>query len=88
VRKLTTIVIDLQHAVFMRVLKGKFGLAPVENPQQVLDIGTGEFIASRTKTKTVSLVLTLAIHKGPASGQLSSVRRTAASIRREKCGRT
>ncbi|EGZ67772.1 S-adenosyl-L-methionine-dependent methyltransferase, partial [Neurospora tetrasperma FGSC 2509] len=33
--------LDLQHAVFMRMLKGKFGLAPVTNPQSVLDIGTG-----------------------------------------------
>ncbi|KAK3492193.1 S-adenosyl-L-methionine-dependent methyltransferase [Neurospora hispaniola] len=32
---------NLQHAVFMRMLKGKFGLAPVTNPQSVLDIGTG-----------------------------------------------
>ncbi|KAK3316842.1 S-adenosyl-L-methionine-dependent methyltransferase [Apodospora peruviana] len=33
--------LDLQHAVFMYVLKGRFGLAPVKNPQAVLDIGTG-----------------------------------------------
>ncbi|KAK3950026.1 S-adenosyl-L-methionine-dependent methyltransferase [Pseudoneurospora amorphoporcata] len=33
--------LDLQHAVFMRLLKGKFGLAPITSPQSVLDIGTG-----------------------------------------------
>ena len=32
---------DLQHAVFVMLLKGKLGLAPLENPQSVLDIGTG-----------------------------------------------
>ncbi|KAK3401541.1 S-adenosyl-L-methionine-dependent methyltransferase [Sordaria brevicollis] len=33
--------LDLQHAVFMSLLKGKFGLAPIINPQAVLDVGTG-----------------------------------------------
>lgn len=33
--------LDLQHAVFMMLLKGKPGLAPIQNPQQVLDLGTG-----------------------------------------------
>lgn len=33
--------LDLQHAVFMRLLKGKFGFAPVTNPHSVLDVGTG-----------------------------------------------
>lgn len=33
--------LDLQHAVFMMLLKGKLGLAPINNPQAVLDLGTG-----------------------------------------------
>ncbi|KAK3681550.1 S-adenosyl-L-methionine-dependent methyltransferase [Podospora appendiculata] len=33
--------LDLQHAVFMELLKGRYGLAPVINPQAVLDVGTG-----------------------------------------------
>ena len=33
--------LDLQHAVFLMLLKGKLGLAPIDNPQSVLDIGTG-----------------------------------------------
>lgn len=33
--------LDLQHAVFMMLLKGRLGLAPIQKPQQVLDLGTG-----------------------------------------------
>ena len=37
---------DLQHAVFLQLLGGKLGLAPITNPHAVLDIGTG---MSRTR---------------------------------------
>ncbi|KAK3938617.1 S-adenosyl-L-methionine-dependent methyltransferase [Diplogelasinospora grovesii] len=33
--------LDLQHAVFMQLLRGKLGLAPIKDPQSVLDLGTG-----------------------------------------------
>jgi SAM-dependent methyltransferase len=33
--------LDLQHSVFMMLLKGRLGLAPIQNPQSVLDLGTG-----------------------------------------------
>ncbi|KAF6799493.1 methyltransferase domain-containing protein [Colletotrichum musicola] len=33
--------LDLQHEIALRILNDKLGLAPVENPQRVLDIGTG-----------------------------------------------
>jgi len=33
--------LDLQHVIFTMRLGGKLGLAPIENPQSVLDIGTG-----------------------------------------------
>ncbi|OIW29233.1 S-adenosyl-L-methionine-dependent methyltransferase [Coniochaeta ligniaria NRRL 30616] len=33
--------LDLQHAVFLMLLKGKLHLAPLDNPQEVLDLGTG-----------------------------------------------
>ncbi|KAF6810385.1 methyltransferase domain-containing protein [Colletotrichum sojae] len=33
--------LDLQHEIALRILDDKLGLAPVENPQRVLDIGTG-----------------------------------------------
>ena len=32
---------DLQHHMFMMTLDGKLTLAPISNPQNVLDIGTG-----------------------------------------------
>ncbi|KAK4112905.1 S-adenosyl-L-methionine-dependent methyltransferase [Canariomyces notabilis] len=33
--------LDLQHAISRWLLKGKLGLAPVQNPKRVLDVGTG-----------------------------------------------
>jgi hypothetical protein len=39
--RLTRCCLDLQHAVFMQLLKGKLGLAPIEKPHYVLDLGTG-----------------------------------------------
>ncbi|KAK2757483.1 methyltransferase domain-containing protein [Colletotrichum kahawae] len=33
--------LDLQHAIALRILDGKLGLAPVDKPHRVLDIGTG-----------------------------------------------
>jgi hypothetical protein len=32
---------DLQHHLFLLTLSGKLHLAPIRNPQNVLDIGTG-----------------------------------------------
>lgn len=33
--------LDLQHHLFLLTLDGKLGLAPVSQPNYVLDIGTG-----------------------------------------------
>ena len=33
--------VDLQHHLFLLTLDGKLNLAPISNPQYVLDIGTG-----------------------------------------------
>ncbi|KAI8267005.1 Secondary metabolism regulator laeA [Colletotrichum sp. SAR11_239] len=33
--------LDLQHAIALRILDGNLGLAPVDKPHRVLDIGTG-----------------------------------------------
>ncbi|KAL0943293.1 methyltransferase domain-containing protein [Colletotrichum truncatum] len=33
--------LDLQHAIALRILDGRLGLAPVDKPHRVLDVGTG-----------------------------------------------
>ncbi|KIH93385.1 hypothetical protein SPBR_04152 [Sporothrix brasiliensis 5110] len=33
--------LDLQHAIFVLLLKGQLARAPIEDPQRVLDVGTG-----------------------------------------------
>lgn len=33
--------LDLYHHIFLTMIKGKLYLAPLDNPQRVLDVGTG-----------------------------------------------
>ena len=32
---------DLAHHLYLMTLEGKLHLAPIENPQRILDVGTG-----------------------------------------------
>ena len=49
---------DLQHAIFVLLLKGQLARSPIKEPQRVLDIGTGtgiwaiEFGMSHTREPT------------------------------------
>jgi ubiquinone/menaquinone biosynthesis C-methylase UbiE len=39
--KAELIYLDLQHQLFYETLNGRLSLAPIKNPHNVLDIGTG-----------------------------------------------
>ncbi|KAH8681757.1 hypothetical protein BX600DRAFT_429674 [Xylariales sp. PMI_506] len=57
--------LDLQHEMFRTLLDGALGLAPVENPAHVLDIGTGtgiwalDYATQHANTQVIGVDITL-----------------------------